>query len=388
MPTTTSVAAIAVDPSQPNSLKRTTVALPALDPSDVLVDVVRVGVCGTDREIIHGQIGYAPEGSDLLVIGHEVLGRVRSVGAGVSDLAPGDLVTATVRRPDGCPACQAGEPDMCLWLTYTERGINGAHGFMAQQFVERREHLIPVPDRLEATAVLVEPLTVVEKAVRQAHLIQQRMAYWQPKTAIVTGAGPIGILGTLLLRSLGLDVHTVARTPAPHAAATAIESAGAHYVSTQDESLTQLAERVGPIDLMLESTGASQVGFEAMQVLGNNGVLVLLSLTGGGHHFDVPADAINTSLVVGNKVVVGSVNAGAVDFSNAVQRLDRFDELWPGLAASLITSRIPFTGNLDAIAAKATDGIKTVVEMEGPNHPTGPARQPDRCGPRPAPPMR
>ncbi len=366
MPTATSVAAvdaIAVNPKRPNSLQRTTVDLPVVGPSDVLVDVIRVGVCGTDREIIHGEIGYAPEGSDLLVIGHEVLGRVNTVGDAVSDLAPGDLVTATVRRPDGCPACRAGEPDMCLWLTYTERGINGAHGFMAHQFVERRENLIPIPGHLETTGVLIEPLTVVEKALRQAHLIQQRMAYWTPKTAIVTGAGPIGILGTLLLRSLGTDVHTVARTLAPNTSATVIEAAGAHYVSTQDESLAQLAERVGPVDLMIESTGASQVGFEAMRVLGNNGVLVLLSLTGGGKTIEIPADAINTSLVVGNKVVVGSVNAGAVDFTNAVTRLERFDELWPGLAASLITSRIPFDGDLDAIIDKATDGIKTVVEV-------------------------
>ena len=365
MPTATSVAAIAVDPKHPHSLQRTTIDLPDLGPQDVLVDVVRVGVCGTDREIIHGEIGFAPEGHELLVIGHEVLGRVSTTGEAVSDLSPGDLVTATVRRPDGCPACQAGQPDMCLWLHYTERGINGANGYMARQFVESREHLIPVPDELEATGVLVEPLTVVEKAVRQAQLIQRRMAYWEPKTAIVTGAGPIGILGSLLLRSMGVEVYTVARTPAPNTSADVLAKAGAHYISTKDETLAQLAERVGAVDLMLESTGASQVGFDAMQVLGNNGVLVLLSLTGGGHTFEVPGDTINTSLVVGNKVVVGSVNAGAEDFTHAVKRLGTFDQMWPGLAVSLITSRLPFDGDLDAIAAKATGGIKTVVEMQG-----------------------
>jgi threonine dehydrogenase-like Zn-dependent dehydrogenase len=168
----------------------------------------------------------------------------------------------------------------------------------------------------------------------------------------------------MLLRSMGLDVYTVARTSAPNASADVLAKAGAHYVSTRDESLAQLADRVGAVDLMLESTGSSQVGFDAMQVLGNNGVLVLLSLTGGGHTFEVPGDAINTSLVVGNKVVVGSVNAGAEDFTHAVKRLGHFDELWPGLAASLITSRLPFDGDLDAIAAKTTDGIKTVVEMQ------------------------
>ena len=365
MSTRTSVAAIAVHPARPHSLQRTSIALPPPGPSDVLVDVVRVGVCGTDREIIRGDIGHAPEGSELLVIGHEVLGRVNAVGEAVSDLAPGDLVTATVRRPDGCAACQAGQPDMCLWLGYTERGINGAHGFLAQQFVEAREHIIPVPAALEATGVLVEPLTVVEKAVRQAQLIQRRMAYWAPKTAIVTGAGPIGILGSLLLRSLGIEVYTVARTPAPNTPAAVLAKAGAHYVSTREEPLMDLARRVGPVDLIIESSGSSRVVLDAMQVLGNNGVLVLLSLTGGDHHFEVPADAINTSLVVGNKVVVGSVNADAIDFTNAVEHLAQFDELWPGLAASLITTRLPFDTPLEAISAKATDGIKTVIEMDG-----------------------
>jgi threonine dehydrogenase-like Zn-dependent dehydrogenase len=365
MSTRTSVAAIAVHPDQPNSLQRTTVELPPLGESDVLVDVIRVGVCGTDREIIRGDLGFAPEGSELLVIGHEVLGRVNAVGDAVTDLAPGDLVTATVRRPDGCPACQAGDPDMCLWLGYTERGINGAHGFLMQQFVESRDHIIPVPVALEATGVLVEPLTVVEKAVRQAFLIQQRMAYWQPRTAIVTGAGPIGILGSMLLRSLGIDVYTVARTPAPHVPATALTAAGAHYVSTREESLRDLADRVGPVDLIIESSGSSHVVIDAMQILGNNGVLVLLSLTGGDHHVEVPTDAMNTSLVVGNKVVVGSVNAGAVDFTHAVERLAHFDELWPGLAASLITSRLSFDTPLEAITGKATDGIKTVIEVGG-----------------------
>ena len=363
MSTLTTVAAIAVAPGQPDSLQRTTVALPPPGPDDVLVDTIRVGICGTDREIIRGDLGRAPQGSDLLVIGHEVLGRVRSVGAAVTDLAPGDLVSAMVRRPDGCPACQAGEPDMCLWGTYTERGIEGLHGFLMEQFVERRDYLVPVPASLEATGVLIEPLTIVEKAVRQAHLIQRRLAHWRPATAIITGAGPIGILGALLLRSMGLDVYSVARTPPPNAASRLLSAAGAHYVSSREEPLPALARRLGHVDLIIESSGAGPVVFEAMQALGTNGVLVLLSLTGANETFPVPGDAINLSLVAGNKVVVGSVNAGRIDFVNAVERLARFEELWPGLAAAMITTRLPFDAPLEAISRKATDGIKTVVEL-------------------------
>ena len=139
------VAAIAVHPLQPNSLRHTTVALPELGPDDVLVETIRVGICGTDREIIRGDLGEAPAGASELVIGHEVLGRVLETGEFVTDLRAGDLVTSTVRRPDGCPACEAGEPDMCLWLKYEERGIFRQPGFLAERFVESRRWLIPVP---------------------------------------------------------------------------------------------------------------------------------------------------------------------------------------------------------------------------------------------------
>lgn len=359
------VAGIAISPDVPDSLHRTT--LPAEAPGDreVEIAVIRVGVCGTDREIIRGEIGFPPAGSSELVIGHEMVGRVTRVGPIVDRVTPGELVTVTVRRPDGCPACEAGEPDMCLWLDYTERGINGAHGFMAERIIEDQEWVVPVPEHLEPIAVLTEPLTVVEKAVRQADLIQRRLRYWNLKTAVVMGAGPIGLLGTLLLRSKGVEVYTVARTPAPNAAATVVERCGATYVSARNESLAALADRIGGIDLIIESSGSSKVVFESMRHLGNNGVLVLLSLTGGNHTLEIPADDLNTSLVVGNKVVVGSVNAGTEDFVNAVARLDRFESLWPGLALSMITHRFTINDDLKQIAAKVDDGIKTVIEFGG-----------------------
>jgi threonine dehydrogenase-like Zn-dependent dehydrogenase len=354
---------IAVRPDQPGKVHYTSVPLPDPEPQDVVVKVIRVGVCGTDREIIHGLLGTPPDGSDELVIGHEVLGRVVTTGYAVTDLKSGDLVSATVRRPDGCPACQAGQPDMCLWREYEERGIAGQHGFMTEYFIESRKFIVPVPDALEHVGVLIEPLTVVEKAVRQADLIQQRMAYWNLETAVVLGAGPIGMLGSLLLRSRDIDVTTVARTPKPNPAASIIEASGASYVSTEVESLHELHQRLDNIDLILESTGASSLAFDAMTMLGTNGVLVLLSLTGGDGTAEVPTAQINTGLVAGNKTVVGSVNAGIEDFTNAVDHLGRFEELWPGLLERMFTDRIPFDAALGSIAAKADQGIKTLIEF-------------------------
>lgn len=363
---TTTVRAIAINPDRPNSVHLTTLPLAEPAHGQVELEVIRVGVCGTDRELIRGEIGHPPAGEDELVLGHEVVGRVSKVGPGVDKVGIGDLATVTVRRPDDCPACRAGEPDMCLDLNYTERGIAGAHGFMADRIIEDQQWVIPVPAHLEAAAMMIEPLTVVEKAVRQAELIQRRLNYWELNTAIVMGAGPIGLLGTLLLRSKGVNVWTVARTPAPTTASAIVEACGATYVSSRQQSLADLAASLPNVDLVLESSGSSQVAFEAMQLLGNNGVLVLLSLTGGEDRHEISTAHVNTSLVVGNKVVVGSVNAGMVDFVSAVESLDRFEQFWPGLTESMITHRFTPDDDLVAATSNIPGGIKTVIEFSAP----------------------
>jgi threonine dehydrogenase-like Zn-dependent dehydrogenase len=329
----------------------------------VLVRVRRVGVCGTDQEIIDATFGTPPAGARTLVLGHEVLGVVEAAGADVSGFRPGDLVSATVRRPDDCPFCQAGQVDMCSGRRYTERGIIGAHGFMVEHFVESAVYLVPVPPALEATGILLEPLSVVEKALRQATLIQRRLAAWAPRTALVLGAGPIGLLGTLLLRSRGMQVTTVARRPGPHVAAEIIEAAGARYLPSQGAPLRELLAGSPAIDLIFEATGVADVPFQAMEVLGNDGVLVLLSLTGGEALAPVPVAAINRDFVLGNKVMVGSVNSSVEDFQLGLADLARFEELWPGLAARLITRRLAGLGAYEQIAGRGQGGIKTVIEV-------------------------
>ena len=362
LPTTSR--AIAVSPDQPGAVHRTEVAVATPGPTEVMVQTIRVGVCGTDREIIHGVVGAPPPGAKELIIGHEVLGRMIATGDKVTDLRDGDLVTATVRRPDGCPACAAGQPDMCLWGEYEERGIVHRNGYMTEYWVEDRDWVIPVPRSLEHVGVLVEPLTVVEKAVRQVDIIQQRMPWWELKLAVVLGAGPIGILGSLLLRSRGVEVATVARSEKPTAASTVIEGAGAEYVSTRHESLEALTARLGNIDIVIESTGATGLALDAIAMLKRDGVLALLSVTGTGKTSDVDAGQLNNGLVAGNNVVVGSVNSGLEDFSNAVGRLATFEQLWPGLLEQMFTDRIPFEGDISAIVDKAAAGIKTVIEFE------------------------
>jgi threonine dehydrogenase-like Zn-dependent dehydrogenase len=356
--------AIAIHPGQANSLHLTEIPRDEPGPGQVLIRVRQVGICGTDRELIHGSFGSAPTGAAALVLGHEMLGKIETVGPDVFDFTPGQLVTATVRRPDGCPACAAGQPDMCQWLDYTERGIVGLHGFMTESVVEDVRWVVGVPHELAHIGVLVEPLSVVEKALRQANLIQRRLASWDPKTALVLGAGPIGLLGTLLLRSRGMEVVTIARRPGPHPISELVEAAGARYAATQETSIQEVAAGLPPIDLIFEATGNAAPGFAAMEVLGNNGVLVLLSGASSPTELSVPAAAINGSLLRGNKVVAGSVNSGREDFEAGVEDLSRFETLWPALASRLITRHLDGLDDYACILDNPEGDIKTVIDVD------------------------
>ena len=363
MSASTTMPAIAVYPGRADTVHLTELPRPTPGPGEALVRVRRVGVCGTDQEIIAALFGSPPTGSDELVLGHEVLGVVEATGPRTDGVREGDLVVATVRRPDGCPACLAGQPDMCVWQGFTERGIVGAHGYMVERFVEDVRHLVVLPPALESVGVLLEPLTVVEKALRQADLIQRRLASWAPKTALILGAGPIGLLGALLLRSRGIDVVVVARRPAPNPAAAIVEGCGGRYASLRETPLAELAADLPPFDLVFEATGVAQLAFEAMGVLGSNGVLVLLSNTGGDEVAPVPVARLNLGFVQGNKVLVGSVNAAHEDFTAGVADLGRFEELWPGLTARLITHRLNGFADVARIAGGIDEGIKAVIEF-------------------------
>lgn len=353
---------IAVYPGKPDSVHRATIDVPRVGDRDVLVDVVRCGVCGTDREIIGGHVGRAPDGSNFLIIGHEMLGRVRQVGQAVDAVKAGDLATVMVRRPDDCPLCQAGQPDMCITGNYQEHGIVGLHGFMQQHVVSDAEYVVRIPDALEPIGVLAEPLTVVEKAVREAFLSHKRFAVWEPKRAIVTGAGPIGILATMLLRSMDMDVWTFARTPAPNAAAAAVAACGATYVSVEERSFDDAVTDIGQIDIALECTGANPLSFACVGAIGRNGVVVLVSISPEGEPMTVCSNLLNHAAVGQNATIIGSVNAGTEDWHNAVPRLETFEKLWPGLATSLITRRVPIDGDIQD-AVKRDKGIKTVIEF-------------------------
>lgn len=364
--------AVAVFPGKPGSVHLAEVPKPSVDDvpkgRGVLVKVLRVGVDGTDKEINDAEYGEAPPGSDFLIIGHESLGRVEAVGPNVTELRPGDYVAATVRRPGSSLYDRIGTYDMTTDDTYFERGINLRHGFLTEYYVDEPEYIVRVPKGLKDVGVLMEPTSIVEKGIAQAYAIQRRLRVWRPRRAAVLGAHALGILATLVLRLRGLDVTTMARTRPPYLNASLVEEIGGRYLSTRDRTLAQASEECGPFDIIIEGTGFSPLAFEAMDVLAKNGVLVLLSVTEGDRTVEVPADKINLGLVLGNKVVVGSVNANREYFELGARDLSEAELQHPGWLSKLLTHPVPGLAEYNDLMRLLTEekaAIKIFVDVAG-----------------------
>jgi threonine dehydrogenase-like Zn-dependent dehydrogenase len=307
------------------------------DGRGVLVKVLRVGVDGTDKEINAAEYGQAPEGYDFLVTGHECMGRVVEVGPNVTEHTRGDYVVPTVRRPGSSLYDKIGQYDMTTDDVYFERGINLRHGYLTEYFVDDPEFIVKLPKGLADVGVLLEPTSVIEKGIIQAYEIQRRLKVWRPRKAAVLGAGTIGLLAALSLRMRGLEVCSFGRTPHPYLNSELLSEIGVRYISTKNTSMADAARQYGPFDVMFEATGFSPLVFEAMQHLGKNGVLILSSVTGGGREIEVPADTINLGFVLGNKVMVGTVNANRDYFEAGIYDMGRAQQEYPGWLNKLLT---------------------------------------------------
>lgn len=336
--------AIAVKPGQPHSVHLRDIPAPKLESvpagKGIRVKVLKVGVDATDREINDALYGNSPPGDDYLVLGHECFGVVLEVGPNVRRVKPGDYVTATVRRPGGSIYDQIGTYDMTSEETYYERGINLLHGYLTEEFVDAEEYVVRVPAGLKHLHVLMEPMSCAAKAIQQAYECQRRMKVWSPQRAFVLGAGQIGLLSTLVLKLRGLDVYTLARGKGPHLKSSIVEGMEATYVSTQETSLADLAEKVGKADLIIDATGSSRIAFEAMQALGHNGTLVWTSITGGKNMTEVPSDKINIEWVLGNKLLLGSVNANREHFEAGIKDMALGEVMFPGVLEKILTNPV------------------------------------------------
>jgi glucose 1-dehydrogenase len=362
--------ALAVFPGRPNSLHLAELAKPSVNDvpngRGVLVRVLRVGVDGTDKEINAAEYGAAPEGYDFLVIGHEGFGQVEAVGSAVTALKPGDFVVATVRRPGTSVYDQIGTSDMTTDDVYFERGINLLHGYLTEYYVDSADFIVKIPFGLRNVGVLLEPLTVVEKGIVQAYEIQRRLRVWHPKRAAVMGAGTVGLLAALVLRLRGLDVTVFGQRLPPYRNSNLLEQIGARYRSTASTSVAQGAIEFGPFDVIFEATGFSPIAFDSMLALAKNGVLVLSSVTGGDRHYEVPADRINLGFVLGNKVMVGTVNANREYFERGVEDMALAEADFTGWLEQLLTHPIRGLENYRELLETLTtgkDAIKVYCEV-------------------------
>jgi glucose 1-dehydrogenase len=365
-----SIKAVAVTPGKANTIHLRDVRKPAVDDvlggRGVLIKILRVGVDGTDKEINAAEYGAAPTGDDYLIIGHESFGRVEAVGPNVSEFKPGDYVSLSVRRPGSSLYDQIGTYDMTTDDYYFERGINLRHGFLTEYVVDEPEYIIRVPGNLREVGVLMEPMSVAQKAIEQAYRIQQRLRVWKPKRAAVLGAGTLGLLSTLVLRLRGLDVTTFGNTAPPFLNSRLIDELGARYISTRETSLTDASAKYGPFDLIFEGTGYSPLVFEAMDVLAKNGVLAMVSVTGGSRQLEIPADKINLGFVLGNKVAFGSVNANREYFESGVKDLATAELQYPSWLSKLLTHPVKGLQNyaeMIRLLTEAKSAIKVYCEV-------------------------
>jgi threonine dehydrogenase-like Zn-dependent dehydrogenase len=346
--------ALTVIPLQAGSAAVTDVPDPEPGPGDLLVDGVALGICGTDREIVDGDYGWAPEGEERLILGHESLGRVLEAPKG-SGFTAGDLVVGVVRRPDPvpCPACAHGEFDFCRNGRYTERGIKERHGYGSERWTVEAEYAVKLDPALEPVGMLMEPASILAKAWDQIERIGSR-AFFAPERVLVTGAGPIGLLAALLGAQRGLEVHVIDRMtdgPKPDLVA----ALGAQYHSTDVESVARELRA----DIIVEATGAPEVVFDVMEYNAAFGVVCLTGVSPRGRNLTIDVGALNRDLVLENDVVFGSVNANLGHYALAAEALARADRGW---LERMISRRVPLE-DFEQALERRPDDVKVVLDL-------------------------
>jgi threonine dehydrogenase-like Zn-dependent dehydrogenase len=344
--------AITVIPGHPGSARVEELPEPAPEDGTLLVRGRLLGVCGTDLEITQGAYGEPPPGDQRLVLGHESLGEVVAAPP-ASSLAPGDLVAGLVRRPDPvpCPACAAGESDMCRNDQFSERGIARRHGYGSELWRVEPEFAFPVPARLGELGVLLEPASILAKAWEQVDRISGR-AFFMRERALITGAGTIGLVAALLGVQRGYEVHVANRT-AGGPKQDLVEALGATYHGG-DASDVELEA-----DVVLECTGLGVVARAAAAKLGRGGIMCLTGIAYRGPAFDTDATALNRAMVLRNQVLVGTVSANRRHWEQAAAALLAADPAW---LSRLITRKVPLTQWSDALERRAGD-IKVVLDL-------------------------
>jgi threonine dehydrogenase-like Zn-dependent dehydrogenase len=341
-------------------------------PDDVKLEVLEIGICGTDREEIEGGRADAPAGESTLVIGHEMLGRVVATGNAVKKVRKGDLALFTVRRPcNHCEPCHNHRNDMCSTGNYKERGIKGEHGFQAEYVLDKEEFLIPVPEEISDLGVLTEPMSVVEKAISESVKLQSaRLQLTSPekwldgKQALVAGIGPIGLLASFILKLNGAKLFGLDIADESSPKVSILEKIGGTYINGNKVDAYKIDDNYGKMDFILEATGIAKLEFQLLDALGMNGIYVLTGIPSGERPVQIFNSTLMQRMVLLNQVMFGSVNASVQHYHMAVDDLVRSKRKWPGLIANMITGRIPYTEFGDSVSQHTGKDIKVVVEWK------------------------
>ncbi len=342
-------------------------------PDDIKLKILRVGICGTDREQAAGGRARAPVGQEDLIIGHEMFGKVAEVGKSVSRVKTGDYAVFTVRRGCGkCLPCAMNRSDMCRTGEYVERGIWGADGYQTEYVVDKEQYVVRIPPELEQVGVLTEPLSVAEKAIDESVRLQfarlpDALAtpdWLQGRHCLVAGLGPIGLLAALALQLRGAEVFGLDIVDAASARAQWLKGIGGHYVDARQVPAKSVNEVLGPMELIVEATGIAVLEFNLLDALALNGVYVLTGIPGGHRPIEIAGSEIISRLVLGNRVMIGSVNAGRDHYQMAVDDLMTARLQWGGHLDRLITNRYSHTEFAAAFEHHDESEIKTVLEWE------------------------
>jgi threonine dehydrogenase-like Zn-dependent dehydrogenase len=342
--------AVSICPHQPGSIQMEQIAEPLAAEGLVLARTLAVGICGTDHKLVAGRHGTAPPGRKRLVLGHESLACVLEAPSG-SGFAAGDALVGIVRYPDPqpCANCAVGEWDMCRNGGFTERGINRADGFAAERFRVPAPFAVAVPREMGLRAVLLEPASVVAKAWEQVERIGRR-TFWAPHNALVTGAGPVGMLAALFGVQRGLEVHVLDRA-ASGIKPRLVRELGASYHSGYPD---------GDFDVVLECTGAPAVVQRILATGNPNRIVCLLGLSSVDSMETLQIAGFTQTMVGGNGVVFGSVNANRRHYDLALEQLQRADPDW---LKRLLTRRVPLQRWQEAYERRQGD-VKTVLMFD------------------------
>jgi threonine dehydrogenase-like Zn-dependent dehydrogenase len=335
------IKAISVIPGKPDSLIILNLNKPKIQKStEILVKTLQVGIDGTDFETLNETQPDSVNNKPRMILGHEALGVIKEIGQNVRDFKEGDLVVPTVRRPcnvHSCIPCSNGESDMCITGLYKERGIKELDGYMSEYFVEDQNYLLKIPNQIKDVAVLIEPLSIVEKTIENIFEIQKRLK-WDPKTSLILGAGSLGILFSLYLKWRGLKTYVYSRNLKNDIRTNILQGIGVKYISTNDVEIEELKQKLGNIDIIIEATGSSKVAFDGMKILGINGIMALIGITKGNKVIKIPSDKLNLDIVLGNKVIFGAVNSNIRHFEKAKSKLINIKE-WLPILRKLITNK-------------------------------------------------